>query len=402
MQVVIALPGSLEISPCGVPLLVRVIATALRSGANKVLLLVPAGSPPPLLDHPAISSAMIETADISKPFDPTEPEHWNSITNRLDNQFLWMPCDYLLRESDLTELMTALPGCSETFDQPAVLLKCNPLAAGTADARAHAGLSLRSITVKEAEHQLVRWSGKVTDGIYSRFNRRLCWNAVRWLSHTAITPIVVTVAGLVIAIPAGFCFAQGTWFWNVTGAIFFFLSGLFDKMDGMLARLKFQDSPNGCWLETMADYVTYLFVFTGMTIGAHNRGGQAYSFLGLTLLAGSILAFIAVSMQRKLAAPANRPNEYCRRCLAALERDSANLISRTVRQVHFLLRKAVLVHYILLFAVLDLLPVFLWFAAFGAHATWIITFYLNRRLFVKDGSPLVVQRPKYPLRSSTT
>ena len=47
MQVVIALPATgmerLETPVCGVPLLTRVVATAVRAGASEVLLVTPTG-----------------------------------------------------------------------------------------------------------------------------------------------------------------------------------------------------------------------------------------------------------------------------------------------------------------------------------------------------------------------
>jgi phosphatidylglycerophosphate synthase len=235
--------------------------------------------------------------------------------------------------------------------------------------------------VPDAEAELVRRSGKVTDGIYSRFNRKLCRPAVRWLSRTRVTPNAVTFGGLAVAVLAGLCFAQGSWLWNVAGAALFFVSGLFDEIDGMLARLKFHESAFGCWLETMVDYATYLLVFAGITVGGYRRGGGGYLALGSALLFGSVLSFIVISVQRKLAAPAARPNEYSQRYLAALERDAGNPISRIVRLLQFLLKKGVLVHYFLLFAVLDLVPVLLFLGAFGANVAWMVTLYFNRRLF---------------------
>jgi hypothetical protein len=159
----------------------------------------------------------------------------------------------------------------------------------------------------------------------------------------------------------------------------------------MLARLRFQESPFGCWLETIVDYATYLLVFAGMSVGAFRRYGLEFLFVGAALLAGCLLSFVMISVQRKLAAHAARPNDYYRRYLRALERDSANLISRAVRTLQFLFRKGVLVHYLLLFAVLGLLPVLLVMAAFGANIAWMVTVYFNRRLFRRQAEPQLAQ-----------
>jgi phosphatidylglycerophosphate synthase len=34
--------------------------------------------------------------------------------------------------------------------------------------------------------------------------------------------------------------------------LLFYIAGLFDEMDGMLARIKFAESPRGTWLEGFA------------------------------------------------------------------------------------------------------------------------------------------------------
>jgi hypothetical protein len=55
--------------------------------------------------------------------------------------------------------------------------------------------------------------------------------------------------------------------------------------------------------------------------------------------------------------------------------------SRTVRQVEFLLKKGVFIHYVLLFTVLGLLPVLLRLAAFASNQTWILALYFSFRFF---------------------
>jgi phosphatidylglycerophosphate synthase len=393
---------------------------ALRSGGSKVLLVLPAGWVKGWLrDHlwsRTIPSAGIETVEIGQAFDPSRPEDWHAIAHCLDDRFLWMPCDYVAHRPALKELLATAadhPGAAvrfsgvveagpdgSIFETPTVLLKRGQLDGDTGQFKVAAvngqpGASVRPpATVRDAEAELVRRSGKVTDGIYSRFNRKLCGPAVSWLSRTRVTPNAVTFGGLAVAVLAGLCFAQGAWLWNVAGALLFFLSGLFDEIDGMLARLKFQESAFGCWFETIVDYTTYLLVFAGMTVGGYRRGGTVYLALGAALLFGSVLSFFAISVQRKLVAPPGRPNEYSQRYLAALERDAANPISRAARQLQFLLKKGVLVHYVLLFAVLDLLPALLSLGAFGANAAWMATLYFNKRLFL----PTTCERcwPQHP------
>lgn len=412
MQIVIALPGvgdidTLRTHVCGVPLLVRVVTTALRSGGTKILfVLPPAWTRQMLLDEGWFRTTEpvdIATVQMDGHLDPNKREHWSAIAHSLDEHFLWLPYDYVGHRGALTNLLSTaarhngtpvrFSGVPESgpdkriFERPTVLVR-RELVDGTpgnftvAAINGQAGISVQPpVTVRGAEAELVRRSGKVTDGIYSRFNRMLCRPAVRWLSHTPVTPNAVSFMGLAVAVVAGLCFAQGSWFWNVMGAVVFFISGLLDEIDGMLARLKFQESPFGCWLETMADYSSYLLIFTGMTVGGYRTGGSLYLATGSALVVGSLLSFVVISIQRRLAAPADRPNEYSKRYLAALDRDAANPVSRIVRQLQFLTKKGVLIHYLLVFAALGALPVVLFLAAFGANVAWIVTIYFNRRLF---------------------
>ncbi len=416
MQIVIALPdeerATVETPICGVPLLTRVISAAVRAGGTSVLLLAPPGWPlrwlTRLLKSQPIESVFVEAEEFEWRFDPEIPEHWQAVEDRLDDRFLWIPYDYIPHRAPLTDLLVtakchpnspvrfSVAPIGGVFEQPTVLLKRQVVSGDLRDFEAVSvitgppGVSARPpARIKDVERELVRKSGKVTDGIFSTFNRRLCRPAVRWLSHTPVTPNMVSFAGLGIALLAGLCFIKGMWLWNVLGALLFFVSGLFDEIDGMLARVTFRESPFGCWLETMADYSSYLLIFAGMTIGQYRRGGGVYLIIGAALLFGCVVSFAVISVQRKLAAPVERPNEYSRLYLEALDRDKRNPISAFIRQMQFLTKKGVLIHYLLVFAIVGVLPVVLFLCAVGANVAWMVTIYFNRRLF-SSNRPRVV------------
>jgi hypothetical protein len=118
-----------------------------------------------------------------------------------------------------------------------------------------------------------------------------------------------------------------------------------------------------------------------MAMGGYRRGGWVYLAIGAALLFGCVLSFAVISVQRKLAAPVERPNEYSRLYLEALDRDARNPISRFIRQMQFLTKKGVLIHYMLVFAIVGVLPVVLFLCAVGANIAWMVTIYFNRRLF---------------------
>jgi phosphatidylglycerophosphate synthase len=236
-------------------------------------------------------------------------------------------------------------------------------------------------SVNVAERFLVANSGKPTDGFYSNLNRRLCRPVVRWLTHTPVTPNAVTVAGLLVALVAAMFFARGTYLSTVTGAVLFFVSGLIDEMDGMIARITFSESAFGTWFEGFVDNITYLAVFAGIIAGLYHQHGAWALKYGIALMLGCVLSIVVVAMQRKLATRKDRPHEYAGKINQLMDADSSNLISKVARQIHIFVKKGVLVHYVLIFTVLGGLPVFLWLAAIGSNLFWIGALYFTRRFF---------------------
>ncbi len=93
---------------------------------------------------------------------------------------------------------------------------------------------------------------------------------------------------------------------------------------------------------------------------------------------------ITTTLQRKRATTPDRPNEYLGRFYQLLEKDSGNWISRIVRQVQGFQRRPLMIHYIVLFTILGLLPLVFFIATVGAHLTWILALYFNRRFFMRS------------------
>jgi len=371
----------------GVPLLMRSVLTAARAGASDVLLVVP----------PAISvrfrqrlfetisqrGVRIEMIQISE-FDPRGRSSWIILRRHLKNEFLWLPWNWITTKNHLSQL-PLVDIESVDWSKPAhpTLHEADRDRASLAlPSRSAGGVAVTSPeSVAAAERFLVANSGKVSDGIHTSFNRRLCRPFVRYFSHTPVTPNAITFGGVVVSIFSAIAFAHGTYLWSVRGAILFYIAGLFDEMDGMLARIKFAESPSGTWLEGIADGLSYLLLFAGITIGLSRHYGRIAVWMGIALLIGSVLALIATSLQRRRATTPDRPNEYLDHFYQLLEKDSENWISRVVRQVQGFQRRGILVHYIILFTVIGALPAVFVLATLGAHLTWILTLYFNHRFF---------------------
>ena len=370
----------------GVPLLIRTVLTAVRAGASEVLLVVPTAiselSLQKFLERISQRGIRIEAIQISD-FDPQRYTSWIALKWHLKDEFLWLPWNWVTTKN----LISKLPLVVESVDWTKAAYTTLPevdrdLASSALSPRSALGVAVTSsATVVAAERFLVANSGKVSDGIHTSFNRRLCRPFVRLLTHTAITPNAVTFGGVVVSILSAIAFARGTYLWSVFGALLFYIAGLFDEMDGMLARVKFAESPSGTWIEGMADGLSYLLLFSGITIGLRQQYGSTAVSMGIALLIGLVLALIATSFQRRRATTPDRPNEYLGRFYQLLEKDSGNWISRVVRQVQAFQRRGVLIHYIVIFTVIGALPLVFVLATLGAHLTWILTLYFNRRFF---------------------
>jgi phosphatidylglycerophosphate synthase len=373
----------------GVALLMRTLITAARAGADDILLIFPAALSNELvrkfLETALQYGVRVRVIPLDE-FDPGAASSWAKLAPHLKHDFLWLPWNWVTTKQFLAHLPLAQIH-SVNWAEPAYATLHEVTRDNASSALLHPeGVAVTSPeTVSLAERFLVAHSGKVLDGIHTSFNRRLCRPFVRFLSHTSVSPNAVTLGGVVISILSAVAFAQGSYGWSVLGALLFYVAGLFDEMDGMLARVRFAESPRGTWFESVADGLSYLLLFGGITLGLRRHYGRPAAVMGIVLLVGAILALITTSLQRRRATSPDRPNEYLGRFYELLEKDSGNRISRVVRQVQAFQKRGVVIHYIVLFTIIGALPVLFFLATVGAHLTWILTLYFNRRFFAQPG-----------------
>jgi phosphatidylglycerophosphate synthase len=398
MQVVIVAPeaSAVDMEPnarltrqvCGIGLLERTILTAQRAGATEVLLVWPMSLPIELAVIVMQSSRVQKNNNLRllavDRFDPDQARSWPALQSELESRFVWLPWNWVTN----ARLLANLPDWGQVptnWAVPAWVSK-STVALGLVfqpqPKPLPEGIAVTSDeTAAAAERFLVARSGKVSDGIHSSFNRRLCRPAVRWLSHTPVTPNAVTFGGVIVSIFAAIAFARGTYWSYVFGALLFFGAGLFDEIDGMLARIKFADSPFGTYLESFGDSLSYVLLFGGMTVGLYRQHGVRELWVGGALLIGTVLALVVTTLQRKRAASPDRPTEYLGNFYRKLEQDSSNWISRAVRQAQGFQRRGIMIHYIVIFAVLGGVPAIFYLATLGSHLTWTLALYYNHRFF---------------------
>ncbi len=113
---------------------------------------------------------------------------------------------------------------------------------------------------------------------------------VKLIAKTPVTPNGLTWIGLLIAVFAAVLVATGHLF--VAGWVVAF-SGLFDMLDGSLARLKNQSTRFGAVLDSTLDRVGEAVVFVGLTVFYLNNP-SLYGMLatGLTLIGSQLVSYI--------------------------------------------------------------------------------------------------------------
>ncbi|MEP7364791.1 MAG: lysylphosphatidylglycerol synthase domain-containing protein [Acidobacteriota bacterium] len=224
-----------------------------------------------------------------------------------------------------------------------------------------------------AEQKLDKWLVKPTDGVFARMNRRVSIPISRRLIPFPITPNMVSYFTLGVGFLAGVFFALGGRMNMLIGAILSVFASILDGCDGEVARLKLQDSAFGCWLETVCDYLYYVFVFAGMTIGLLGRG-PVYRIWGAMFFFGAIASFLTIGLQRRRIAGA-RPEQYLSLWHGQASRRRSNPFLFLGRHAEFLTRRCCMPYLILAFALFGATYMAFIGAAVGANIVWPIALY---------------------------
>ena len=224
-----------------------------------------------------------------------------------------------------------------------------------------------------AQEKLDRWLVKPTDGVFARMNRRVSIPISHQLIKFPITPNIVSLFTLGVSFMSGLYFAFGGYWNTVLGAALSLCASILDGCDGEVARLKLQSSAFGCWLDTACDYLYYLFIFAGMTIGLVRSTGRT-SFLawGAALFVGAILTFFIAGLGRQRLS-GKRPEQYLAVWQKKAERHLADPLVYIGRYTEFVIRRCFLPYALLVLALLNFLPATLRLSAIGANIAWIIS-----------------------------
>jgi CDP-diacylglycerol--glycerol-3-phosphate 3-phosphatidyltransferase len=129
--------------------------------------------------------------------------------------------------------------------------------------------------------------------IKARFGDRLDgWleAALPFLFRHPVNPNVLTVVGTLVSIGAGVAFAFGYFGW---GAILILIGGIFDLVDGVIARKHNSATPFGAFLDSTLDRLADMAILLGAMVHYAAHGDARTVALGGVALIASVLTSYA-------------------------------------------------------------------------------------------------------------
>jgi phosphatidylglycerophosphate synthase len=150
------------------------------------------------------------------------------------------------------------------------------------------------------------WSGcrKPVDGIVSRWlNRYISLAISRSIAATAIRPNHISIVTFSLGAIAAVCAATGGYWWFVLAGIAYQTNSVVDGVDGELARVRYEFSLLGEWLDTLSDDTKDVLFYAGLAVGAWRTvefpggfeplGLSAWLWLGGIAVAGKLVSMVA-------------------------------------------------------------------------------------------------------------
>ena len=250
--------------------------------------------------------------------------------------------------------------------------------------RARLAIRIADAAALPAAEQIIRRSSyKDTDNTLARFNRSMSLPISVALIRTPLTANQLSVALVAIGFYSAWLFSTGNYWAGVLGGFLSLAASVMDGCDGEIARLKYQESALGCWIETFGDYSYYIAIFIGLTVGAARRTGwHGFYWLGGIALAGTLVAF-ALLIYLRSRITAGQPEK-----LHAIARDrfqqEQTWWSRVIWRISFVATRSAMPYGIFALSLLGLLPLVVVLAAIGSNTYWISMVLKLRHLLGED------------------
>lgn len=287
---------ALDDDVAGMPYVLRLACDLAHAGVQRIVVAWSGEAPPPPVDRfaadPRLRGATLEViAAAALPAGAPD-----ASADTLDDAIVLVRADRIYHR-DVPKLVMAAWASTDApiarlagFEHDAVLVTARPRAVelaraaaapgGIADTMsgcevAHAEPPYLAFTspapdpraLRRAERQLVWSMRKRADGLASRWiNRHLSLRFSHLVMRTPIHPNHITVFCFLLAVTGGIVIAQGGYLAGVVGMALVNLGSILDGSDGELARLKYQYSRAGQWMDTLADDFGNVAYVTGIAL----------------------------------------------------------------------------------------------------------------------------------------
>lgn len=224
-----------------------------------------------------------------------------------------------------------------------------------------------TVSTAAVEKELLASLVNPQDGVLDRhLNRPLSRWLTRRLADLPLRANHITALSIAVGLVAAFLFAAGSYTSPLLGAFVLQMAAVLDCCDGELARLRFEESQLGYWLDIVGDTLVHIAVFGGIAWGvAATEHGRLPLLAGAVLVAGILPSFALVTYAER--------HEVARRASDLWE-------GRTVARMLVVLSGRDFSVLVFLFALLGALRWFLWGAALGAQVFWLTLLWLLWRV----------------------
>ncbi len=150
-----------------------------------------------------------------------------------------------------------------------------------------------------AEGRLFKGLIKPTESFLSqKFERRVSQAITRRLLYTRVTPNQISIASILLGLFSTLMFLAEARALHVLGGLLLVFSSIVDGCDGEIARLRFQESRLGSWLDFLGDNVVHISIFLCVGFGLTLRGeGTVYAVLGCVAAVANFGAAAAVFLR---------------------------------------------------------------------------------------------------------
>lgn len=146
--------------------------------------------------------------------------------------------------------------------------------------------------------EVVRATGKPSDGLVSRWLNRPISQRVTWLvlAIRGIRPVHVTVFNALLAVPMVALLLGGGQTGLILGGILFQAASILDGVDGEIARATMRTSAVGATMDSVVDIATNLLFVAALTVNLAQRDHDAIGWIGgwavtLSILGGMLIAW---------------------------------------------------------------------------------------------------------------